>query len=113
MSENFCCLSKTFLSLARWRESKPCPGILSLDSKSFSEKSLDAWTGFPGLQRNREKKARKRDQNGLLKILYLAVLTSIISPKNGDFERKTAIKIAGYMSLDFCSLSKRDGGGKI
>ena len=64
------------------------------------------------MQRNREKKGRKRAQKGFLKILYLAVLTPIISPKNGDFERKTAIKIAGYMSLDFCSLSKRDGGGE-
>ena len=70
-------------------------------------------TGFPGLQRNREKKGRKRPQNSFLKILYLAVLTPVISPKNGDSERKTAIKLSGYMSLDFCSLSKRDGGGEV
>jgi len=64
------------------------------------------------LQRNREKKGRKKAQKGFLKILYLAVLTTIISPKNGDFVRKTAIKLAGYMSLDFCSLSRLYGGGE-
>ena len=63
MSEIFCCLSKTFLSLTRWRESKPCPGTLSLESKSFSEKSLDAWTVFRDLaEKQRKKGLRKREK---------------------------------------------------
>ena len=56
-------MANTFLRLARWRESNPCPGTLSLDSKSFSEKSLDAWTGFRDLaEKQRKKGLRKREK---------------------------------------------------
>ena len=56
-------MSRTILSLAGWRESKPCPDTLSLESKSFSEKSLDAWTGFRDLaEKQRKKGLRKREK---------------------------------------------------
>ena len=108
-----------------WRGKSPQPGVSR--RKKHIPAAVTLWQARKGSTRDiplsrvrfsweipysREKKARKRGQNGFLKILYLAVLTSIISPKNGDFERKTAINLAGYGSLDFRSLSRRYGGGE-
>jgi hypothetical protein len=49
-------LSRNILRLARWRESKPCPAIMSEKPAFLLRKALGLDRVTPTLQRNREKK---------------------------------------------------------
>jgi hypothetical protein len=55
--ERNCVLSRNILSLAGWRESKPCPATKSGNPTFLSRKALGLDRVYPILQRNREKKA--------------------------------------------------------
>jgi len=64
--ERNCVLSRNILSLAGWRESKPCPATKSEKPAFLLRKALGLDRVYPILQRNREKKPPGNEKKPIL-----------------------------------------------